>query len=173
MISRLVNRKWDTMKLYKKIFQIIYKDSLKYYVLLQKKKVSLLSFSKMIEEEDVDMITNLDTISFQKKYYEGHYTKLDCIDEFLEYSNNSEKYYHLREIRNIVHLEDMLGKVLDDKVYQRALDFYYLRRFFQKLFEKNTNLKITYYPLIEEENRKLIEMITKRIDNYYIELITK
>ena len=136
MILRLVNRKWDTMRLYKKIFQIIYKDSLKYYVLLQKKKVSLLNLSKMIDEEDIETITNVESISFHKKYYEGHYTKFDCIDEFLEYNNNADKYYHLKEIRNIVHLEDMLDKILNDKVYQKALEFYYLRRVFQKLFEK-------------------------------------
>lgn len=143
------------------------------YLLVKKKKISITACCKLIENGDLSTIK--DKVKklpiFSEKYYESKYTKLDCIDEVLDYSNN--KYQHLRQIRDIVLMEPIVNTILDNKTYKKNLSFYYAKEFFNILFATNDNLRLLYSPYIEKEKLENFHSIMNKIDNYYINIITK
>ena len=86
---------------------------------------------------------------------------------------NLDKYEHLRTIRDVVQMDTIVNKILDDKTYKSALSVYYGRILFSKLFKSNSGLEIEYLPLVEEEKNDFFQVVMRKIDNYYINIITK
>ena len=153
--------------------KLIMKNGLECYDFVKKKKVNWSNFCEKIQELDQKIFQEWIDEYRQDSYksYYRFYTKLDCIDEVLE--NNLDKYEHLRSIRDVVKMDTIVDKILDDKIYQKAISIYYGRLLFQKIFESRPILEIEYLPLIEEEKNSFFELVMKKIDNYYINMITR
>ena len=153
--------------------KLIIKYGLECYSLVQKRKVSLSKFSDAFQNLDKELIKSWIIDYNQDNYssYYKYYTKLDCIDEVL--SLNLDRYEHLRSIRDVVRMETIVDKILDDKTYKKALSLYYARLLFSKIFKSRPGLEIKYLPLIERENEEFFQLVMRNIDNYYINIITK
>ena len=111
------------------IFNKIYRNSFEFYELLISESHlidecnSFLSTGKLGSLKD--KIKSLTKNSDDKNKYEYCYTRLDILDEILEYSK--DKYYHLKEIRDVVVLDHILNEVLDVKLYHQLLKLYYTK----------------------------------------------
>lgn len=161
------------MTLVRSIVKLITSNGLGCYLMIKKKNVSITNFTKAMENNDIDSIkewikkypvTNI-------SYYEKKYTKVNCIDEVLEYSY--DKYHHLREIRDVVRMEPIADKIIDDKTYKRALSVYYSFQIFNLIFKNHANMVPSYLPFIKKEQEELFQLIMREIDSYYINIITK
>lgn len=155
------------------ITKLIMKNGLECYHFVNKKKINLVNFCDKVQELDQKTLQKWIAENKNNSYksYCQFYTKLDCIDEVLK--NNLDKYEHLRSIRDVVKMDTIVDQILDDKIYQKALSIYYGRLLFQKLFESKPILEIGYLPLVEEEKNNFFQLVMRKIDNYYIKMITR
>ena len=153
--------------------KFIIKNGIECYNLVQKKKVTWSKFCDTFEKLDQNGIKEWVNNYEQKSYssYYKYYTKLDLIDEVLEL--NKDRYEHLRSIRDVVKMETIIDKIIDDKLYKKALSVYYARVPFSKIFKTKSHLEIDYLPLIEKERNDFFLTVMRSIDNYYINIITK
>lgn len=155
------------------ITKFIIKNGLTYYNMVQKKKITLSEFKKTFLASDLTKLEEWFDSYNQKSYnsYYKYYTKLDCIDEALELSEN--KYHHLLSIRDVVKMDTIVDRILDDKTYIKALSVYYAEQLFKKLFKSSPKIEEEYGQLISEEKLDFYQTVMKKIDNYYISIITK
>jgi len=152
--------------------KFIIKNGLIYYNMVQKKKVTLSEFKNAFLSGDLpkleiwlDSYTQNSYSSYYKKY-----TKLDCIDETLKLS---DKYRHLSTIREVVKMDTIVDKIIDEKTYLKALSVYYADVLLKKIFKTKSEISDEYEPLVIEEKNTFYQTVMKKIDNYYISIITK
>ena len=82
---------------------------------------------------------------------------------------NLSSYYHLKEVRDIVRLDNFLLSVLDDKLYLEAARLFYTKQIFELL---NKEIMVSFLPFLKQKEEIVMNDIAKNIDNYYIGLIT-
>ena len=70
------------------------------------------------------------------------YPKENCLDEILLLTDN--RYHYIKEIRNIVNLEDFIEFVITDKIYKNKVNIYYTNLIVDILVEKAFFDKETY-----------------------------
>lgn len=157
----------------KSITKFILKNGVECYSLVQKRKVSLNKLYETINILDLEQLQKWvhEYKQDNYSYYYKYYTKLNCVDEVLVL--NSNKYQHLYTIRDIVKMDNIIDKILDDKTYQKGFSLYYGRILFSKLFKFKPGLELTYLPLIEIEKENYFKIVMNKIDDYYINIITK
>ena len=80
-----------------------------------------------------------------------------------------DKYYHLKEVRDIVRLDNFLSSVLEDKLYLEATRLFYTKRIFLLLGQE---VVAPFLPFLKQKEETVMNNIAKNIDNYYIGLIT-
>ena len=153
--------------------KFIIKNGLTYYNMVQKKKITLSEFKKTFLNGDLETLEKLLDLYSQNSYntYYKYYTKLDCIDEAIKLSDN--KYHHLSTIRDVVKMDTIVDKILDEKTYLKALSVYYGELLLNKIFKDKLEFSLEYEILISEEKDSFYQIVMKKIDNYYISIITK
>lgn len=144
------------------ITNVLFKDSIE--------KVNLV-FPKFIERLSVEDIEK------SKVVYQQEFSRLTCIDRIIE--KDQDRHQHLREIRDIVHLEKDLGKMIKERNFQTAFNLYFTGKILDRIAscEKKGHLSIremvklyqTAHALLQEETDK---KISSNIDSYYISMIT-
>lgn len=156
----------------KNILKLLSKNAVEFYSMISRKKISINTFANLILNQNIEKLEkSISDYNDDISLYRKKYTKLDCIDSVLEL--NIEKYQHLKEIRNIVRMDMIVSKIIDDKTYEKALYSYYLNKLFLKIFKVKPELEIDYSILLQEENKNISRLIMEKIDNYYISIITK
>ncbi len=156
----------------KNILKLLSKNAVEFYSMISRKKISINTFANLILNQNIEKLEkSISDYNDDISLYRKKYTKLDCIDSVLEL--NIEKYQHLKEIRNIVRMDTIVSKIIDDKTYEKALYSYYLNKLFLKIFKVKPELEIDYSILLQEENKNISRLIMEKIDNYYISIITK
>lgn len=156
----------------KNILKLLSKNAVEFYSMISRKKISINTFANLILNQNIEELEkSISDYNDDISLYRKKYTKLDCIDSVLEL--NIEKYQHLKEIRNIVRMDTIVSKIIDDKTYEKALYSYYLNKLFLKIFKVKPELEIDYSILLQEENKNISRLIMEKIDNYYISIITK
>ena len=156
----------------KNILKLLSKNAVEFYSMISRKKISVNTFANLILNQNIEELEkSISDYNDDISLYRKKYTKLDCIDSVLEL--NIEKYQHLKEIRNIVRMDTIVSKIIDDKTYEKALYSYYLNKLFLKIFKVKPELEIDYSILLQEENKNISRLIMEKIDNYYISIITK
>lgn len=153
--------------------KFIMKHGLECYDFVKKKEVNWTDFCESFKELDQKTFQEWVNKYKQNSYksYYRFYTKLNCIDEVLE--KNLDKYEHLRSIRGVVQMDTIVNEILDEKTYKNALSIYYGRLLLKKIFKSMPVLEIDYLPLIDEETNVFFQLVMKKIDNYYINMITR
>ena len=152
------------------IFNLIYRNCFEIYELLIKKTTFQRDFESFLVNGKFsflkDEIKTLEKISLDK--YACCYTRLDIIDEILEYTK--DKYYHLKEIRDVVVLDSILNEVLDEKLYRQLLHLHYVKQILLLIDSNISNIYLSVY--YHQSREKLFKKVTKNIDDYYIAMIT-
>lgn len=161
----------------KTVLETINRYSIELYYLLGKRKVKPQHLYNAIIERDKEVITEF-IIPINKRYLtllKEKYNKEDILDEILYLTDN--RFYHLKEINNIVNISDILEEVIDTKIYNKKIQNHYtdlildilVEYFYDKESIKIIS-KLKRYVL--EEDRKLNMQLINNIDNYYIRRIT-
>lgn len=130
-----------------------------------------LVFPSLISKIDVNAIEE------SKNKYSCSFTKLDCIDRIIKKDN--DKHQHLKEIRNVVNLNEKIDSMIKDRTYKQAFNLFYTNKILDML-DKDTKksyisikdrikLYRTALELMMDENDK---KLSSNIDSYYISMIT-
>ena len=161
----------------KTVLETINDNSLVLYYLLNKKKIKIdtlyqavLSKNKNMVLEQVTTVSNRQIDNLRKSY-----TKEDCFDEILFLTDN--RYRHLKEIRNIVSLDDFIQNMITDKIYLEKVNIHYTDLIIDKLVEAFYDHKSLC--VFSKMRQKLIlldhntnKKILDNIDHFYIQKIT-
>lgn len=161
----------------KTVLETINDNSLVLYYLLNKKKIKIdtlyqavLSKNKNIVLEQVTTVSSRQIDNLHKNY-----TKEDCFDEILFLTDN--RYRHLKEIRNIVSLDDFIQNMITDKIYLEKVNIHYTDLIIDKLIEAFYDYKSLC--MFSKMRQKLIlldhntnKKILDNIDHFYIQKIT-
>lgn len=162
----------------KTIIETIYKYSLELFYLLENKKITKSKLYEVIlsnnKSQIVKIISKTKDINYFK-YYKETYTKRDCIEEILFITDN--RYKHLKEIKDIVNIDDIIEEVITDKIHYKKIKVMYTDRIIELLMEeyydyKDIELFIKYKTNLIEIDKKINLDILKRIDKFYIKKIT-
>ncbi len=144
------------------ITAVLFKDT------TEKMNLVFPKFIERIQLEDIDLA---------KEKYKGEFTRLSCID--LATEANKERLQHLRDIRDIVCLENDLVKMIKEKNFQHAFNLYFTGKILDKIASCTKRSYISIQDMIRKYQNAyqlLLEESTKRIvtniDNYYISKIT-
>jgi hypothetical protein len=153
----------------KTAFNQIYKNSLLCYDLIKGKKRKTKQLEDILSQKDYESITAFlhTNASFDREKYLKKYPRLAVVDDVLAYTK--DKYYHLKEVRDIVRLDNFLLLVLDDKLYLEAARLFYTKQIFELLDKEIT---VSFLPFLKQKEEIVMNNIAKNIDNYYIGLIT-
>ena len=101
----------------KAFFHYLRKNSQSLYHIAKENKKEKKILAQAITEKDKNTITQILENTVSKKESKT-YSKGDCIDEVLDYA--IDKYDHLRDIRTVVHFEDLASNLINEKEYHMA-----------------------------------------------------
>lgn len=157
------------------------------YYALEKKEMKLEDITNVLFKDSIEKVNlvfpkfveriTIEDIEDSKNLYKEEFTRLSCVDRMIE--KDRDRHQHLREIRNIVHLEKDLNKMIKERNYQTAFNLHFTGKILEKIEESvkdgylskraMVNLYKTAFLLLQEEVDK---KIASNIDSYYIALIT-
>jgi hypothetical protein len=161
----------------KTVLETINDHSLTIYYLLKTKKIKIKDLYEAVLTRNKDIILEKIVPIKDKKLnsLKEKYTKEDCFDEILFLTEN--RYYHLKEIRNLVNIKEIIETVITDKIYSEKVKIHYTDIIIDLLVEDyydHTSLN-----LFSKMKKKLIELdhnvnikIIANIDKFYIQKIT-
>lgn len=161
----------------KTILEIINENSLKLYYLLKMEKIKTSDLYQIIKTKDRELILSKLKLVSKKSFDElkDDYTKEDCLDEILYLTDN--RYRHLKEIRDIVDLNNVIDTVVTEEVYIKKVNIHYTDLILDSILDDfydypNIQLlskcKMELIDLDDKINRKLMG----NIDRFYIQKIT-
>jgi len=161
----------------KTILELVNKYSFKLYYLLRENKIKTKDLYKIIKTKDKELLLSKQKLVTNKELKNAiqPYTKVDCIDEILYLTDN--RFKHLREIRYLVNIDDLVNDVVTDSIYSEKINIHYTDLIIDMLVEdfydyKDIKLlsecKLELIKLDSEINHKLIG----NIDRFYIRKIT-
>lgn len=157
------------------------------YYLIEEGKITLEDVMNILFKSSNDQVTlvfpkfiekiSVEEIDEAKNKYSVLFTKLDCIDRIIEKDN--DRHQHLKEIRDIVLLEEKADNMVKNVTYLTALNLQYTSKILDEVEEEVANgyfrmrdavklYKTALELLIEECDKK----ISSNIDSYYISRIT-
>lgn len=153
----------------KTAFNQIYKNSILCYDLIKDKKRKQQQLQEILLNKEYESLAHflVASASFNREKYLKKYSRLAVVDDVLTYTK--DKYYHLKEVRDIVRLDNFLLSVLDDKLYLEAARLFYTKRIFTLLDQE---VVAPFLPFLKQKEEIVMNNIAKNIDNYYIGLIT-
>lgn len=161
----------------KTVLEIINDYSLELYHLLKTKKIKPNYLYQAVLAKDKEAILNkiLPISNKKRQILLDLYPKENCLDEILLLTDN--RYHYIKEIRNIVNLEDFIEFVITDKIYKNKVNIYYTNLIVDILVENFYDYKSLQ--LFSKMKTKIIEMdsnankkIMGNIDKFYIRRIT-
>ena len=153
----------------KTAFNQIYKNSILCYDLIKDKKRKQQQLQEILLNKEYENLAHflVASASFNREKYLKKYSRLAVVDDVLAYTK--DKYYHLKEVRDIVRLDNFLSSVLEDKLYLEATRLFYTKRIFLLLGQE---VVAPFLPFLKQKEETVMNNIAKNIDNYYIGLIT-
>ena len=153
----------------KTAFNQIYKNSILCYALIKDKKRKQQQLQEILLNKEYENLAHflVASASFNREKYLKKYSRLAVVDDVLAYTK--DKYYHLKEVRDIVRLDNFLSSVLEDKLYLEATRLFYTKRIFLLLGQE---VVAPFLPFLKQKEETVMNNIAKNIDNYYIGLIT-
>ncbi len=157
------------------IVRHIYKDSLDIIDDINNKKLSIDLLYEMIKDNRYAK-SKIEEISHRKKFnLVKKYDKMSILDEILFLTDN--RYSHLKDIRDIVNLDDLLEYMLPEKLYFDKVKIYYTNTIIDLILDKYYDYESS--KLLSEAKLELLDIersinlkIVKKIDEYYINRIT-
>lgn len=161
----------------KTVLETINDHSLALYCLLRNKKLKTKDLYEAVLTRDKELVLKQLLPITDKKVNDlkKEYTKEKCLDEVLFLTDN--RYRHLKEIRDIVNIENVVEFVVPDKIYTDKLKVHYTDLIIDLLVEdfydyqslqSFSKLKKKLIELDNNINQKIIE----NIDKFYIQKIT-
>ena len=157
------------------IVRHIYKDSLDIIDDINNKKLSIDLLFQMIKDNrygksKIEEISHRKRLNLVKKY-----DKMSILDEILFLTDN--RFSHLKDIRDLVKLDDLLEYMLPEKLYFDKVKVYYTNIILDLVLEKYYDYESS--KLLSDLKLELLEIernvnlkIVKKIDEYYINRIT-
>lgn len=161
----------------KTVLETINDNSIELYYLISKKKLNIKLLYNAVVNKDKNAISSLKVQTTTKKINNlfNKYTKEDCFDEILFLTDN--RYSHLKDIRDIVFLDDFIEDMITDKIYLEKVKIHYTDLIIDKLIENFYDYKSLC--LFSKMRQKLIlldhntnKKILNNIDCFYIKKIT-
>lgn len=161
----------------KTVLETINDHSLTLYCLLKNKKIKTKDLYEAVQTRDKELVLKkLLPITDKKiKELKDKYPKDECLDEILFLTDN--KYRHLKEIRNVVNIDNVVEFVITDKIYSDKLKVHYTDLIIDLLVEDFYDYKSLQ--IFSKLKKKLIELdneinqkIIGNIDKFYIQKIT-
>ena len=158
-----------------RIIDKIYKNSIEIIDSLDKKTLNVDELYVMIKDSKYKPSKIGKITTRRKKNMVNIYTKESILDEILFLTEN--RFKHLKEIRYIVNIDDLIEYILPEKVYIDKVKVYYTNIIIDKVLEKYydyesskllSNLKLELLDIERCVNNK----IAHNIDKYYISKIT-
>lgn len=157
------------------------------YYLIEEGKLTLEDVMNILFKTSLDQVTlvfprfiekiSVEEIDEAKKKYSVLFTKLDCIDRIIQKDN--DRHQHLKEIRDIVSLEEKADEMVKNSTYLNALNLQYTSKILDEIEEEvatgyfrvrdAVKLYRTALDLLKNECDK---KISSNIDSYYISSIT-
>lgn len=161
----------------KTILKLINKYSFRLYYLLKEEKIKTNDLYKIIKTSDKELLLLKQKQVTKKELnkFNQPYTKEDCIDEILYLTDN--RYRHLKEIRYLVNIDNLVNDVVTEEVYSEKINIHYTDLIIDMLVEDFydyndikllSECKIELIKLDSKVNHKLIG----NIDRFYIRKIT-
>lgn len=161
----------------KSILDFINDNSLILYCLLKSRKIKTKILYEALLTKNKDIILKKIVSVSNKKInsLKENYTKENCLDEILYLTD--KKYRHLKEIRYIVNIENLVKTTITDPIYIEKLKIHYtdliidllIDDFYDyKSLKKFSKLREKIIKMDSDINRKII----KNIDKFYIKKIT-
>jgi len=156
------------------------------FYMLEQDKMKLSDLENILFKPSIDQVMLLfpmfikkikvSYIDQAKEKYKEEFTKLDCIDRVIKKDN--DKHIHLKEIRNIVILDEKQNELIKDSTYNKAFNLYYTYKIIEELEKNNQKAflsiretiklyKVACNILIDEIDKE----ISQNIDSYYISSI--
>ena len=159
-----------------KMIYAINKYSLEIYDGIVKKTITVEDIYDLIKNKgDIESL-HLKKISNVKiKKIEKQYDKVIYLDDILYIMR--DRYSHLRGIRHIVNINDLLDYIIPEDIFIEKIRISYTIKIINKLLDKyydHDSAKL-FSKLLEELNRlddKLNVKIIKKINEYYVRKIT-
>ena len=161
----------------KTILELVNKYSFKLYYLLVNNKLKTKDLYKIIKTKDKELLLSKQKLVTTRELNQmiQPYSKEDCIDEILFLTDN--RFRHLKEIRNLVNIDDVVSSVVTDNIYLEKINIHYTDLIIDMLVEDFydyqdiqllSNCKLELIELDSKINHKLIG----NIDRFYIKKIT-
>ena len=119
----------------KTTLETIYKYSLEIYTLIKTEKLKKdLVYNTLLDRDTNLLLSSIKNISKSKiNELKEKYNKIDFLDEVLYTADN--KYHHLKEIRNIVDISNMIESVITDDLYDKKIKACYTDQIIELLME--------------------------------------
>ena len=132
-------------------------------------------FELLKTKEDLDRLRLPEVLPRRKEKMLKELTKEKYLDELLEIKEN--KYSHLREVRHLINLDDLMNYILPDNIFIEKIKIYFAELIIDKLTEEFYDYNdIKILSKIKENiinvEKKLDLKILKKIDEYYVMKIT-
>ena len=114
-----------------KVIEKIYKNSLEIIDSLDKKIINVDDLYNMVKS---NRFKSLSISSKNKKKLLSVYTKDSILDEILFLTDN--RYKHLKDIRGLVNLDNLIEYILPEKIYTNKVKVYYTNIIIDRILEK-------------------------------------
>lgn len=161
----------------KTVLETINDHSLILYCLLKSKKIKTKDLYDAVLTRDKELVLKQLLPVTNKKISElkKQYTKENCLDEILFLTDN--RYRHLKEIRDIVNIDDVIRNVVPDKIYLDKVKIHYTDLIIDLLVEdfydyKSLKLFSKLKSKIIQLDSNINQKIIGNIDRFYIQKIT-
>lgn len=157
------------------IIEAINKYSLEIYDGLDKDKINIDELFEIIKRNDLKKLKSLLKKVNNKEKMLENYKKIDYLDQIIYLTD--DRYKHLKDIRNLVNLDELIDFVLPKDLYLEKIKIDYSNLIIEKLLEKYYDYENIKFISELKENidyleRKINIKIMKKIDKYYVRKIT-
>ena len=158
------------------IIVAIINNSLEIYDGLKTKQLDkTLLFNKIKEKEDLNKLELKELTTRKKNKMVSACSKNEYLDELLYISE--DKYSHLKEIKELVNLDNLINYILPDNIFIEKVKLYYSYLIIDILTEtfydyKDLKILSKIKENIVNVEKKLNQKILKKLDEYYVIKIT-
>jgi len=132
-------------------------------------------FNKIKEKEDINKLELKELTTRKKNKMISICSKTEYLDELLYI--NEDKYSHLKDIKELVNLDNLINYILPDNIFIEKIKLYYSYLVIDILTEtfydyKDLKILSKIKENIVNVEKKLNQKILKKLDEYYVIKIT-
>ena len=132
-------------------------------------------FNKIKDKEDLNDLKLHELTTRKKNKMINTISKTEYLDELLYISE--DKYNHLKEIKELVNLDNLINYILPDNIFIEKIKLYYSYLIIDILTEtfydyKDLKILSKIKENIVNVEKKLNQKILKKLDEYYVIKIT-